>query len=366
MANDSSMEGLGVMFSDIYRDKKVLVTGHTGFKGSWLAFWLSQMGANVYGLALQPDTEPNHWTLLNLDIQQKLTDIRDYQTLSKVISDWQPDMVFHLAAQPIVRLSYSEPVETWSTNVMGTVNLLEACRHVPSIKAIVVITSDKCYENHEKKEGYTESDRLGGHDPYSASKAATELVVDSYRKSYFEQQDVLIASARAGNVIGGGDWSVDRLIPDVFRSVMKKIPLEVRSPESSRPWQHVLDSLSGYLLLGQKLWEREQSSAQAWNFGPVSGQIATVSNVLESIHAYWPAFTWHIAKRDSQHETISLGINSDKARKQLGWTPVWDLNKATENTALWYKSLQENGRVVTATQWQQYINDADTAGVCWL
>lgn len=365
MADNSPLEGLGVMFADIYRNKKVLVTGHTGFKGSWLAFWLTQMGAKVYGLALEPDTDPNHWSLLNLDIQQKLIDIRDYQTLTEVISVWQPDMVFHLAAQPIVRLSYIEPRETWSTNVMGTVNLLEACRHVPSVRAIVVITSDKCYENHEKKEGYTESDRLGGHDPYSASKAATELVVDSYRKSYFEKLGVSLASARAGNVIGGGDWSVDRLIPDAVRSVAKKIPLEVRSPESSRPWQHVLDSLSGYLLLGQKLFEQENTVAQAWNFGPNSGQFATVSDVLESIHAHWPAFTWHIAKRDAQHETICLGINSDKARKQLGWKPVWDLNKSTESTALWYKALVEDGRVDTASQWQRYIDDANKAGVCW-
>jgi CDP-glucose 4,6-dehydratase len=366
MADNSPLEGLGVMFADIYRNKKVLVTGHTGFKGSWLAFWLTQMGANVYGLALEPDTDPNHWSLLNLDIQQKLMDIGDYQTLTEVISVWQPDMVFHLAAQPIVRLSYTEPRETWSTNVMGTVNLLEACRHTPSIKAIVVITSDKCYENHEKKEGYLESDRLGGHDPYSASKAATELVVDSYRKSFFEQQDVLLASARAGNVIGGGDWSVDRLIPDAVRSITTKMPLEVRSPQSSRPWQHVLDSLSGYLLLGQKLLERKQTYAQAWNFGPDAGQFATVSDVLESIHAHWPAFSWQIAKRDSQHETICLGINSDKARKQLDWQSVWDLTKATENTALWYKRLIENGQLDTVNQLQNYIDDATKAGVCWL
>lgn len=366
MADNSSLEGLGVMFADIYRDKKVLVTGHTGFKGSWLAFWLSQMGAKVYGLALEPDTDPNHWSLLNLDIQQKIIDIRDYQTLTEAISVWQPDMVFHLAAQPIVRLSYIEPRETWSTNVMGTVNLLEACRHITSVKSIVVITSDKCYENHEKKEGYTEADRLGGHDPYSASKAATELVVDSYRKSYFEQQDVLLATARAGNVIGGGDWSVDRLIPDAVRSVMTNMPLEVRSPQSSRPWQHVLDSLSGYLLLGQKLLERQVAYAQAWNFGPDSEQFATVSDVLESIHAHWPAFSWHISDDASLHETICLGINSDKARKQLAWKSVWDLNQATENTALWYKKFVEEARVDTAIQWQHYVDDASKSGVSWL
>lgn len=354
------------MFADIYRNKKVLVTGHTGFKGSWLTYWLSQLGARVYGIALEPDTDPNHWSLLNLAIPQTLTDIRDYSTLSAIVAEFQPDIVFHLAAQPIVRLSYSEPLQTWSTNVMGTVNVLEACRHVASVKTIVVVTSDKCYENHEKKEGYTESDRLGGHDPYSASKAATELVVDSYRKSYFEQQNVLIASVRAGNVIGGGDWSVDRLIPDAVRSVMQNVSLAVRSPKSSRPWQHVLDSLSGYLLLGQKLCEGESCFSQAWNFGPITGQLATVKDVLDLMQRHWSALNWHLAKQDFQHETISLGINSDKARQQLGWESVWDLNKSTEMTALWYKSWMEKGRIDTANQWQQYLQDAETMGVCWL
>lgn len=353
------------MFGDIYRGKKILLTGHTGFKGSWLAYWLTQLGAEVYGLALPPDTEPNHWTALKLSMRQQFADIRDYDKVFSCVSKWQPDMVFHLAAQPLVRRSYTDPRETWSSNVMGSVNVLEACRHTASVKAVLVVTSDKCYQNQEQQTGYCETDRLGGHDPYSASKAATEMVVASYRQSYFSESGILLASARAGNVIGGGDWSVDRLIPDAVRSVQKLDTLKVRSPQSSRPWQHVLDSLSGYLLLGQQLLSAENSAASAWNFGPDAAQRATVKDVLDIMHQHWPALNWQPVEKADLHETICLGINSEKAHQQLGWQPVWDLATAAQMTASWYQQYYEHNKVDTKTQWLQYIDNASEIGVCW-
>jgi CDP-glucose 4,6-dehydratase len=256
-----------------YRGKKIFITGHTGFKGSWLAFWLTKLGANIVGYALPPQTIPNHFDLLGLDMESHLENINDLEKLQKAIVTAKPDIVFHLAAQPLVRYSYLHPTETYQTNIMGTANVLEASRHCPSIKAIIVVTTDKCYENLEQQKGYVETDRMGGYDPYSSSKGCAELVVSSYRNSFFNLSDynqkhnVLLASARAGNVIGGGDWSEDRLIPDIIKSAIKGKPTSIRFPNATRPWQHVLEPLKGYLMLGEKLFNgnidfRETSSGQ--------------------------------------------------------------------------------------------------------
>ncbi|MEA1938279.1 MAG: CDP-glucose 4,6-dehydratase, partial [Pseudomonadota bacterium] len=290
------MEGLDMTsLEGVYDKRRVLVTGHTGFKGSWLALWLARMGANVTGLSLPPETTPNHWDLLKPDIADIRGDIRDSVAVANAVQTAGPEIVFHLAAQPLVRRSYRDPLETWATNVMGTANLLEACRKSDSVRAIVVITTDKCYENMEWIWGYRENDRLGGHDPYSASKAGVELVASSYRKSFFSGKNApLLATARAGNVVGGGDWSEDRLIPDLVRAIWSKTPLVIRSPYATRPWQHVLEPLSGYLMLGKKLLEGDRRFADAWNFGPDDTGNQTVETVLTRLRKNWLAVTWEI------------------------------------------------------------------------
>lgn len=362
-----ALEGLGLaMFSDAYRDRRVLVTGHTGFKGSWLALWLQSLGAQVTGLAFDPATTPSHWDLLSLEMADQRGDIRDAAAMGRVLQTVAPEIVFHLAAQPLVRRSYRDPLETWSTNVMGTANVLEACRHQPSVRAIVVVTTDKCYENHEWDWGYRENDRLGGHDPYSASKAAAELVVASYRQAFFGTPDTpLLASARAGNVIGGGDWSEDRLIPDLVRAVSSAQALEIRSPLATRPWQHVLESLSGYLSLGQRLLADDKTVAQAWNFGPDTEGNQTVSQVLARLQAAWPALTWHESAQPQPHEATLLQLDSTLARKRLGWQPVWSLAESLDATADWYRAQHEQGELLSQTQLQSYTQAAAQAGLDW-
>ncbi|MDH5655975.1 MAG: CDP-glucose 4,6-dehydratase, partial [Spirochaetia bacterium] len=290
------------LFANIYKNKSVFVTGHTGFKGSWLTLWLENLSAKVSGFSLDPEADPNHWNLISSRAVDVRGDINHFENLKAAITEAKPEIVFHLAAQPLVRRSYREPLNTWQTNVAGTANLLEACRSVKSVKAVVVITTDKCYENKEWEWGYRENDRLGGHDPYSASKAACELVVDSYRKSFFNEKGVLIASARAGNVIGGGDWSEDRLLPDLVRAISEKKILEIRSPGATRPWQHVLDPLAGYLLLGQKLLEGGGEFAEAWNFGPTHEGNRTVKELLEEIKKSFPDVKWKTDRADHPHE----------------------------------------------------------------
>ncbi len=351
------------MFGDCYRNRRVFLTGHTGFKGSWLALWLARMGAHVTGMSLPPETLPNHWDLLKLDIDGHSADIRDPQAVAEAVKKANPEIVFHLAAQSLVRRSYQQPRETWETNIMGTINLLEACRDCKNLKAIVVVTTDKCYENTESTEGYQEDDRLGGHDAYSASKAAVELAVASYRDAFFcGPNSPAIATARAGNVIGGGDWAENRLIPDLVRAMAAGKTLEIRSPNAVRPWQHVLEPLSGYLLLGQRLFEGRGDFSGAWNFGPDADEAMTVEKVLERLRVKWPDVNWKNVPGTTMHETQILLLDNSKARHVLGWEPVLDMDRQLDMTAAWYRAYLEKKAVTSLAQLDEYQKAAGDAG----
>lgn len=356
-----------IFFGDTFRNRRVLLTGHTGFKGSWLALWLKTLGAEVTGLSLAPNTNPSHWNLLNLDINEKYIDIRNSNEVIDIVDTISPEIVFHLAAQSLVRHSYHKPLKTWSTNVMGTANLLEACRQKGNIKAIVAVTTDKCYQNQERALGYCEDDRLGGHDPYSASKASAELVISSYRDAFFNKKNsTLLASARAGNVIGGGDWSEDRLIPDLVRSITSCQTLDIRSPSATRPWQHVLDSLSGYLCLGQKLLTGNEKFATAWNFGPDDSGNRSVKAVLTHLKKDWPTLDWRTTHPSQQlHETNLLNLDSTRARQQLEWKPIWSFEESLSATAQWYKANLVNKTVISEKQICDYSAAAKQAGLPW-
>lgn len=354
------------MFGDLFRHRRVLVTGHTGFKGSWLSLWLQELGAQVTGVALAPVSTPSHWNVLRLDMASREIDVRDSAALAAAVREARPEIVFHLAAQSLVRPSYDDPLQTWSTNVMGTANLLEACRPVSELAGVVVVTTDKCYENREWPWGYRESDPLGGHDPYSASKAGAELVAASYRQSFFRSPgSPLIATARAGNVIGGGDWSQDRLIPDLVRAMSDARALEIRSPRSTRPWQHVLDSLSGYLALGARMLAGDASVAQAWNFGPGPEANVTVEHVLARLTAYWPELRWQLATAGQPHESVLLYLDSAKARAGLDWRTAWSLDQALEATASWYQVHAASGASSSHAQLRAYAGSARAAGMHW-
>ena len=355
-----------MLFNDCFRGINILLTGHTGFKGSWLALWLRQLGANVTGIALPPDTQPAHWDLLKLSLNSHFADINNRQDITVVMQQAAPELVIHFAAQPLVRASYEDPIATWQTNVMGTVNVLEACRHQPSVKAIVVITTDKVYENAECGEHFIESDPLGGHDPYSASKAACELVVQSYRRSFFSKQNVLVASARAGNVIGGGDWARDRLVPDIIRAMHSDSPLMIRHPQAIRPWQHVLDSLSGYLCVAQHLLMGEADKAHAWNFGPDQRDNKTVADVLVQMKTHWPELIWSEAPPPHVHEAHCLMLDSRAAQTQLQWRPVWNFAQTTQHTAQWYQQFYQHNNIISAQQLDFYIRCAQQAGLVWV
>lgn len=354
-------------FGDIYRGCRVLLTGHTGFKGSWMAAWLSQMGAEVTGLALDPCGSPNHWSLLEAPVLDLRGDIRDRTVVEAAFNQAQPEIVFHMAAQALVRRSYSEPLESWSSNVMGTANVLDVCRRTPGLRAVVVATTDKVYINKERVRGYRETDRLGGHDPYSASKAACELVSDSYRKSFFHSDGApLVATARSGNVIGGGDWSEDRLIPDLVRAALTNRSLEVRSPDATRPWQHVLECISGYLLLGQHLLEGKKEFADAWNFGPVPEDNCTVAEMLITLKRFWSQIDWHTSTKSQPHEAKLLYLDCAKARNQLLWKPVWSLEEGLAMTAHWYRQHYATGEVATIDQLFSYLDSAQAAASVWI
>lgn len=353
-------------FGDIYRRRRVLVTGHTGFKGSWLCLWLTALGAEVTGIALDPPSEPSHWDLLSLPVKDHRADIRDEIAIRGILAAECPEIVFHLAAQPLVRRSYREPITTWATNVMGTAYVLEAVRHTPEVRAAVVVTTDKCYENREWPWPYREHDRLGGYDPYSASKASAELVTASYRSAFLKQPDApLLATARGGNVIGGGDWSEDRLIPDLVRSFASREKLVIRSPRSTRPWQHVLDCLSGYLLVGHRLLTRDAGCAEAWNFGPDEQGDRTVEQVLEDLAVGWPKLEWDVTASPQPHESTLLKLDSSKAKMKLGWRPVWNYKEAIHRTASWYRDWLDCGKVMSRDDLAAYSAQAAASGLRW-
>ena len=327
---------------EFWRGKSVFVTGHTGFKGGWLATWLTDMGANVHGFALAPNTTPSYFALCNLEHKLKSVtgNICDADTLIRSMQAAQPKIVFHLAAQPLVRCSYENPSETFSTNIGGTVNVLEAIRHTPSVRAALIVTSDKCYENREWLWRYREHDRLGGHDPYSASKACVELVTEAYRKSFFDLNGstTALATARAGNVIGGGDWSKDRLVPDAIRALVGHEPLMIRNPDAVRPWQHVLEPLSGYLALAERLHEDGREWSGAWNFGPPDNSEVSVATVADKIIAHWGEGEWRrVQLEKAPHEATYLKLDSSKSRALLGWRPLLDLDETADMTAEWYR-----------------------------
>lgn len=327
--------------------KHVFVTGHTGFKGSWLSLLLHRMGATVSGYALDPPGRPSLFEQASVD--ETLTcdvraDVRDLDRLQDEMSRAQPEVVIHMAAQSLVRPSYEDPVDTFSSNIQGTVNLLEAARHTDAVRSVVVVTSDKAYRNQEWGWGYRENDRLGGKDPYSASKAATEVVVESYRSSFFSAgESARVGSARAGNVIGGGDWSHMRLFPDLMRGFLNSDEVVIRSPEAVRPWQHALEPLSGYLLLAERLFEREVGSDSAWNFGPDDADMRTVAWVCERAVVLWDeTASWRIEAIDDGRETGLLRLDTSKARHGLGWRPRWSLEMGLDKTVEWYRTVGQD------------------------
>lgn len=366
-----SMVKYNSLFGGVYAGKKVFLTGHTGFKGSWLSQWLQLMGAKVYGYALAAPSTPNHLDLLKLDMQSIIGDVRDQPKLEKLMKDIQPDIVFHLAAQSLVRPSYADPVETFSTNVMGTLHVYEASRKVPSIKAIVNVTSDKCYENKEWVWGYRENDPMGGYDPYSASKGCSELLTASYRNSFFNLKEygkshaVLLASGRAGNVVGGGDWAVDRLIPDIVKAAARNESVTIRYPRATRPWQHVLEPLSGYLTLGWRLLEGKKEYAEGWNFGPEVSSNLAVGDVVNMAKTHWSAVNAIYGENPSAHEANLLMLDCSKAGKLMKWRPVWDINDTMEKTIGWYKSYYLDKKIETVGNINDYVARAAKMKAVW-
>lgn len=358
-----------MLFADAYNGRRVLVTGHTGFKGSWLARWLTRQGAVLTGYALDPPSAPDHYSLLPRDYASLRGDVRDAAALAAALAQADPEIVFHLAAQPLVRRSYQEPLQTLDANVMGVANLLEACRRALRLKAVVVVTSDKCYENREWAHGYRETDPLGGHDLYSASKACAEIVTAAYRRSFFagDPPRVLVASVRAGNVLGGGDWAEDRLAPDLVRAAAGGRSALVRNPGSVRPWQHVLDVLCGYLQLGQRLLEGRVEFADCWNFGPGVAGVLTAGEVAQRMSRAWNAVAFHFPEGSGRepHEAGLLALDSAKARRRLGWRPLCDVDECLERTASWYRAYYERGEVLTDAQIDAYEAAAREAGLAW-
>ena len=339
------------MWQDTYRGKKVLLTGHTGFKGSWLALWLTELGAQVTGYALPPNTRPSLFVAAEVsrDIHSVLGDILDSKKLEETFRAFQPDIVFHLAAQPLVRLSYAEPVLTYQTNVIGTLNVLEAARKTSSVKAFVNVTTDKCYENKEIARGYREDEPMGGYDMYSSSKGCVEIMSSSYRRSFLQNSGYAMATARAGNVIGGGDWAADRLIPDCVRSIEAGKEIEIRNPQATRPWQHVLEPLSGYLLLGHLLYTCGKTYAEGFNFGPNPDSVLTVAEVARQVVEEYGRGSVKVHKKDDLHEANLLMLDISKAQTVLGWQPAYTARQAVEKTVQWYKRFYQGEPIRTFT-----------------
>lgn len=338
-----------VVNANFWKSKRVFVTGHTGFKGSWLMTWLISMGAKATGYALAPDTNPSLFKNLHekLDMNSIIGDIRNLETLSESLRAADPEIVFHLAAQPLVRYSYDNPLETFQTNIIGTANLLLSCRSLKNLKAVVIVTTDKVYENEEWVWAYRENDRLGGYDPYSGSKACTEIVTASLRRSFFAEPDqAAVASARAGNVIGGGDWSLDRIVPDVIRACQNHEVVKLRHPKAVRPWQHVLEPLSGYLLLAQSLYQATSQNkdlfSSAWNFGPDAQNAVTVEELVKLLAKQEPTLKWEVDNGKHPHEAAYLKLESSKAKHHLNWAPRWDALTTAQMTMEWYREFYNN------------------------
>ncbi len=370
------------MFNNSYKNKKVLITGHTGFKGSWLSIWLKEMGAVVTGYSLAPPTKPNMFESLKLkdQIRHHEGNILDDRNLFKVFHDTQPEVVFHLAAQPLVRQSYDLPKETYETNAIGTLNILETVRNCDSVKACIVITTDKCYENREWIYGYRETDPLGGYDPYSSSKACAELIVSAYRNSYFNKNDygkshhISLASVRAGNVIGGGDWAEDRLIPDCVRAVSENNPIVLRNPKSTRPWQHVLEPLAGYIWLGALMMKNGTSYSEGWNFGPYDESVISVEEVVDEVIRLWGKGEKRLNPDKQPHEAGLLKLDISKAQSLLKWRPVYGIKEAIGETVHWYREFYERSKPAdripdmyqfTVNQINQYVKKAQYINETW-
>ena len=351
-----------MMDAAFWRGKKVFLTGHTGFKGGWLALWLSRLGAKVKGYALPPDTTPNLFSVVRVGeaVESEFGDIRDFAHLQRSMESFDPDILIHMAAQPLVRLSYREPVETYEVNVVGTAKVLEAARSCPKLKAIVSVTSDKCYENREWVWGYRENDPMGGYDPYSSSKGCAELVTAAYRRSFFQPKGVGLASARAGNVIGGGDWAEDRLIPDILRAFEKGQHVVVRNPSAIRPWQHVLEPLSGYLLLAEALYRQPESHAEGWNFGPEDCDAQPVEWIVHRMVEVWGVGAgWRLDDASHPHEAGYLKLDISKARARLGWTPTWRLSDALARVVDWHRAWRngEDMQACCVNEIEDYMRD---------
>ena len=334
-----------------WQGKRVFLTGHTGFKGSWLSLWLSSLEVEVKGYALNPPTSPSLFNEAKVDllVDSQISDIRDQNALHESMVGFDPDILIHMAAQPLVRYSYEVPIETYEVNVIGTAKVLEVARSCPNLKAIVNITTDKCYENDGRSEGYKENDPMGGYDPYSSSKGCAELVASAYRRSFLQDQGIGLASVRAGNVIGGGDWADDRLIPDILRSFEKNEPVVIRNPKATRPWQHVLEPLSGYLILAQKLYKDQIEYAEGWNFGPNEQDVKPVDWILDKMITKWPGSSWKLDINSNPHEADFLKLDISKAKFKLGWSPVWELSQTLEKIINWH---------------QAWLNKEDIQAVC--
>ncbi|KAA0257627.1 CDP-glucose 4,6-dehydratase [Deferribacter autotrophicus] len=364
------------LFNNVYEGKKVLLTGHTGFKGSWLTLWLKQLGAKVIGYSLEPPTKPSLFETLQLEkeIIHIIGDIRDEEKLKKVFKEYKPDIVIHMAAQPLVRYSYINPKETYEINVIGTLNVFEAVKETGSVKVVINVTSDKCYENKEWVYGYRENDPMGGYDPYSSSKSCAELLTSAYRNSFFNPKDygkthnVALASVRAGNVIGGGDWAEDRLIPDCIRALSKNKTIYIRNPQAIRPWQHVLEPLSGYLWLGALMWGNPAKYSEGWNFGPNDEDILTVEAIVKSVIKIWGEGNYEVNLDNRYHEAKLLKLDISKAHFFLKWKPVYNANIALKETIEWYKNYFSNPENIydfTLKQIVKYVNSAKDKNLIW-
>lgn len=364
------MEGLvkDILFNAVYSNRRVLVTGHTGFKGSWLLLWLKMLGAEVKGYSLQPLANlPAHIDILGLLDNDSLADIRNAEHVKKVCIDFQPEIVFHLAAQPLVRRSYIDPLETITTNIVGTANLMEAIRHTESVRAFINITTDKVYADKQTLNSYQESAQLGGSDPYSASKACVELLHQCYHEAFYKNERVYAATVRAGNVIGGADWSEDRLIPDLIKAKYGGQKLVIRNPNYVRPWQHVLDPLAAYLLIGQLLFQQQSYAVGAWNIGPDSDQVYSVARVIELMQVHLGTLNWGLFPHGNQpKETALLSIDNHKAKQVFGWKPILTFEEAVSKTASWYKAFYELGTIESTNNLLDFIQQAKARNAVWV